>query len=663
MNYVMNLGLKGWTKFVCTFLITLLSMLFIVACGTATLDTNTDTSDNAQAQTSEPQDTDKTSVTGTEQYLFSVEVAQTDIPSSIEEKYNAEVVVWEPYDNFAILSSTDDQSLAGIELDENKDSLHLPINALGRTGWASGIGGWAVGIGGWAVGADGWAVGADGWAVGADGWAVNTNSPTNNGITTSGEYDWQLGVNNAYLASNEAIWKQIGLFGAHKAKESYWSDSYVMVAVIDTGIDLEHPMFANSLVPQHLWRDYVDNDNIPQDEISGTGGGHGTAVAGIILQVAPEATILPIRVLEPDGLGDMDHVVLAIHHAIKSGADIINISLGSDEMSYTMKRMLQYAKDEGVYVVAAGGNTGEEDNILYPARFSNEEELKNTVFSVGSVSANDDISDFSTVSNQLFAYAPGENIRTAFPGNRFADVSGTSFAAPVVTGSIALVYDEMVYFDVLDSRIDPDGSNQSSSGALRYYVQHSLEKKRIEERYSLGDIYSNEWKYAGGIIDTNTLAHLTKTDTILTKDEVAVNWGFSTFDSTDEFVGDADITEIIDRDSGYPLAVVDVIGGSYITRNLYDLDAHTTYELEFRMAFETPGQEIAIWVEYGDELITRQTFSQSIDNTRMFDYITMTFTTEDQPQGIDDPLFYVTVVNRTINDSVYVNNFKFRIAP
>ena len=656
MNYVINLGLKGWTRFVCTFLAILLSMIFIVACGTAKLDVSTDTSDGAQAQTSESQNTDKTSVTDTEQYLFSVEVSQTDIPSSIEEKYNAEVVIWEPYDNLAILSSTHDQSLVGIELDENKDSLHLPINALGRTGWASGIGGWAVGIGGWAVG-------VDGWAVGADGWAVNTNAPTNNGDSTSGQYDWQLGVNNAYLASNEDIWKQIGLFGAHKAKESYWSDSYVMVAVIDTGIDLEHPMFANSLVPQHLWRDYVDNDNIPQDEISGAGGGHGTAVAGIILQVAPEATILPIRVLEPDGLGDMDHVVLAIHHAIKSGADIINISLGSDEMSHTMKRMLQYAKDEGVYVVAAGGNTGEEDNILYPARFSNEEELKNTVFSVGSVSANDDISDFSTVSNQLFAYAPGENIRTAFPGNRFADVSGTSFAAPVVTGSIALVYDEMVYFDILDSRIDPDGSNQSSSGALRFYVQHSLEKKRIEERYSLEDIYSEEWKYAGGIIDVNTLAHLTKTDTVLTKDEVVVNWGFSTFDSTDEFVGDADISEIIDRDSGYPLAVVDVIGGSYITRNLYDLDVNTTYEMQFKIAFETPGQEIAIWVEDDDELITRQTFKQSIDNTRMFDYITMTFTTGDEPQGFDDPPFYVTVVNPEINDSVYVNNFKFRIVP
>ena len=657
----MNLGIKGWTKIVCSILVMLLSMIFIVACGSAELDTGTAKNVSAQTPTSEPQEHDKTSVQDTEQYLFSVEVTQKDMPATIAAQYNAEVIVWEPYDNFAILSSTDKQSLVGIDLDENKDSLELPINALGKTGWASGKTGWASGKGGWASGKGGWAVGPSGWAVGPSGWAVNTNSLNNNTNSTSGQYDWQLGVNNAYIVDNEDIWKQIGLFGAHKAKESYLADTYVMVAVIDTGIDLQHPMFANSLVPQDLWRDYVDNDNTPQDEISGTSGGHGTAVAGIILQIAPEASILPIRVLGPDGLGDMDHVVLAIHHAIKSGADIINISLGSDELSHTMKRILQYAKDEGVYVVAAGGNTGEEDNILYPARFSNEEELKNTVFSVGSVTANDDISNFSTVSNQLFAYAPGEDIRTAFPGNRFANVSGTSFAAPVVTGSIALVYDEMIDLGVLDSRIDPDGSNQSSSGALRYYVQHSLEKKRIEERYNLHDIYSEEWKYAGGIIDTNTLAHLTKTDTFLTNEEVVLNWDFATFDAT--VLDYATITKIVDRDSGYPLEVIDVIGGSYITRDLYDLDPNTTYEMQFKMAFETPGQEISIWVELGDEVIAEQTFKQNIDNTRMFDYITMTFKTGDESQNIDDNPFYLTMVNSDTNDSVYVNNFKFRIAP
>ena len=104
----------------------------------------------------------------------------------------------------------------------------------------------------------------------------------------------------------------------------------VKVAVIDTGIDLDHPGFAGRLAPAGEWRDYVDGDDFPMDEPGGAGFGHGTAVAGIIVQVAPNATILPIRVLAPDGRGDVDDVVTAIDHAITVGAQVINLSLGHE---------------------------------------------------------------------------------------------------------------------------------------------------------------------------------------------------------------------------------------------------------------------------------------------------------------------------------------------
>ncbi|MEZ4606323.1 MAG: S8 family serine peptidase [Deinococcales bacterium] len=84
------------------------------------------------------------------------------------------------------------------------------------------------------------------------------------------------------------------------------------VAVIDTGVDLSHPMLSGKLAPSTEWWDYVDNDNSPQDVSGGEGYGHGTVVSTLILQVAPQATILPLRVLASNGLGDLDDVAAAI---------------------------------------------------------------------------------------------------------------------------------------------------------------------------------------------------------------------------------------------------------------------------------------------------------------------------------------------------------------
>ena len=110
----------------------------------------------------------------------------------------------------------------------------------------------------------------------------------------------------------------------------------VKVAVLDTGIDKTHPLFAGKLLPG---RDFVDNDNDPSEVgTSGVGAyGHGTHVAGIVLMVAPDAKIIPIRVLDQNGVGNVWTLSKALNYAANpdgnpatdDGANIINLSLGT----------------------------------------------------------------------------------------------------------------------------------------------------------------------------------------------------------------------------------------------------------------------------------------------------------------------------------------------
>jgi subtilisin family serine protease len=134
----------------------------------------------------------------------------------------------------------------------------------------------------------------------------------------------------------------------------------VKVAVVDTGIDTAHPGFAGRLAPSSEWRDFIENDNNPMEPTGGSAYGHGTAVAGLILQVAPKATILPIRVLNSNGQGNLDHVILAINHAVNVGARVINLSLGAFEWYQPLVDAINFAGSRGVWVVASAGNQGKK---------------------------------------------------------------------------------------------------------------------------------------------------------------------------------------------------------------------------------------------------------------------------------------------------------------
>ncbi|WP_322618635.1 S8 family serine peptidase [Deinococcus terrestris] len=214
----------------------------------------------------------------------------------------------------------------------------------------------------------------------------------------------------------------------------------IKVAVIDTGVDVDHPALAGSLAPAGEWRDFYAGDTNPDEEgVLGEGGyGHGTGVAGIVLQIAPKATILPLRVLGPDGSGDVLHVAQAIDWAVARGAQVINLSLGSEERSAIVQDAIKRATEKNnVLVVASAGNEN-RPAISYPAHDMASGGAGERSLSVGSVNTAGLKSPFSNYSSNLEMVALGENVYTPGPDGMLVSWSGTSMATPMAAGGLAL---------------------------------------------------------------------------------------------------------------------------------------------------------------------------------------------------------------------------------
>jgi thermitase len=231
------------------------------------------------------------------------------------------------------------------------------------------------------------------------------------------------------------------------------------VAVLDTGVQLDHPALRDNFVEGVKRYDFVGNDSDPSDTPVGLDEdenglkdemvGHGTHVAGIVNFVAPEAKIMPLRVLNTEGYGNAFAVAKAISLATRNGANVINLSLGTPSRSKPLEKAIRDANKKRVLVAAAAGNSG-SSTLYYPAAGNGVTASADGLVAVSSVNNYGQKSDFANYGSWVDIAAPGESIRSAFPISVYAYWSGTSMATPFVSGQAALIH--AVY-----SSLDPGG--------------------------------------------------------------------------------------------------------------------------------------------------------------------------------------------------------------
>lgn len=217
--------------------------------------------------------------------------------------------------------------------------------------------------------------------------------------------------------------------------EKVWSQStgnQVRVAVVDTGIDTAHPDLKvyggiNTIAPKKSYKD----DN-----------GHGSHVAGTIaalsnkvgvIGVAFDARLYSVKVLAANGSGFLSDVIEGIDWCIKNDIQIINMSLGTSQDEDLFHEAVTRAYNAGIFTVAAAGNSGPGENTVnYPAKYPE-------VVAVGASDKEDNIAYFSSRGPEVDLVAPGVNIHSTYRNKSYKTLSGTSMAAPHVSGTAALV--------------------------------------------------------------------------------------------------------------------------------------------------------------------------------------------------------------------------------
>lgn len=235
----------------------------------------------------------------------------------------------------------------------------------------------------------------------------------------------------------EEAWAKAGNKGSKK----------VVVAVIDTGVDYRHDALKTQAVPGY---DFAQNDSDPMDFTSAQNPGHGTHCAGSVganglveggIQGASgEVSIMPIRFLDEKGGGDLNNGIKSIDHAIKNGASVISASWGATvprAQAQPLIDAVQRASDAGVIMVMAAANDGRNNDTTEV--FPTNAQFDNTI-SVSASGPKDEKPSWSNYGRaNVHIAAPGLDIISTIPNNKYTRLSGTSMATPLVAGVVAFL--------------------------------------------------------------------------------------------------------------------------------------------------------------------------------------------------------------------------------
>ena len=241
-----------------------------------------------------------------------------------------------------------------------------------------------------------------------------------------------------YAAADPLLAQQWGVYAI--GADRVWTTTTgqgVIVAVVDSGSG-PHPDQTDNLLPGRSFFNSTENQDGNDIDTSG----HGSHVAGIIAAVAnngiggsgvaPNAKILPIKVLDQAGQGDARDVAAGVRFAADSGAKVINLSLGGATESLSLTQAIQYATDKGSLVVAAAGNGGPTDRPKWPASLD-------LTIAVTAVDSSNNAPSFDQRGDYIDIAAPGANVVSTAKGD-YGILSGTSMAAGFVAGAAALLF-------------------------------------------------------------------------------------------------------------------------------------------------------------------------------------------------------------------------------
>ncbi|MCM3585752.1 S8 family peptidase [Mesobacillus maritimus] len=221
----------------------------------------------------------------------------------------------------------------------------------------------------------------------------------------------------------------------------------VVIAVVDTGIDTDHPDLKDQIIGgRNFTSDHNGDPTVFEDN-----NGHGTHVSGTIsaslnqngvVGVAPKSKILSLKALTGEGAGDYEWIINAINYAVdwtgpnNEKVRVISMSLGGPTDVPEMHQAIQKAVNQNISVVVAAGNEGDDNEetfeYAYPGAY-------NEVISVGAVNNDLELAPFTNTNAEIDLVSPGVEVDSTYLDNQYAKLSGTSMAAPHVAGALALL--------------------------------------------------------------------------------------------------------------------------------------------------------------------------------------------------------------------------------